>query len=110
MWHELNEYEIGVYKNIEKLDYGKWYRIDPIRPDREQLISAIKKRIDMHYDCVFDTNECGWFMRCGIVSEVGEQHAYEYWEPRIKKLTEENLKELLNRPEVKSDLAKSRKK
>ena len=110
IWHKLNEYEISVYQNIEKLEFGKWYRIDPIRPDRLELISAIKKRIDMHYDCVFDTDACDWFQRCGVVSEVGQQHGPDYWERKIKILTEENLKELLNSPQVKADLAKSRKK
>lgn len=89
MWHELNEYEINVYKNIEKLEFGKWYRIDPIRPDRLALISAIKKRIDMHYDCVFDDDGCNWFSRCHTIPEFTENNIEKergYWREKVKNL------------------------
>jgi hypothetical protein len=112
IWHLLNEYEIAVYQNIEKLDFGKWYRIDPLRPDRNELIIAIKKRIDMHYDCSFDNENYNWFMRCSTFGDLNITKSKEltYWSGKVAILSEEGLKKLLNSPQVKADIKKSREK
>jgi hypothetical protein len=85
----FSEYEKYVFKNIQTLDYYIWYRIDPLRPDCAQLIAAIKKRIDLHGDYVFDNNKCEWFMRVNSIQDFEKPDILKekkYWAEKLKKI------------------------
>ena len=52
-----DEYYIEIFTGMEtRLTGFGWFNIPADRPDRDKLISAIKKRIDMYGDFVFDTD------------------------------------------------------
>lgn len=51
-----DEYYIQTFNNLERIQGYKWYRIPDDRPDRVDLIEAIKKRIEMYEDFIFNAD------------------------------------------------------
>jgi AICAR transformylase/IMP cyclohydrolase PurH len=53
----MNDYEKYIFHNIEtKTKLDVWYVIDSKRSDLQDFVEAIKKRIDLHEDCEFNSD------------------------------------------------------
>lgn len=69
----LTDYQKRFFENMARLEYGKWYRIDPNRPDRKEMIDAIYRRIDLYYDLEF-SGDYKHFRRCLTVGDFDEEN------------------------------------
>ncbi len=49
----MTEYEEKMFNNLSTLELGRWMNIKQDRPDLEEFIKVIKKRIDEMDDFIF---------------------------------------------------------
>lgn len=84
MTEELTEYEKEIFAKVEKFEFDRVYKIPMDRPDREKLIAAFKKYIDVWNNFEFNSDYTK-FRRIPTIAELEEEWEMQKQLEKIKK-------------------------
>lgn len=92
----LNSYQKEKFLDFDtKLELFKWYRLDPNRPDFEELKRCIKLRIDLENDMEFDS-KFTMFRKVETIAQMfDKQRNIDYWTAKMTSYRLQNPLEVM---------------